>query len=151
MNNASELATDQTSSQVREGLTAMKLELGSNRILLEELVDGYSMFRFTGGDVPRSPWRLSALTNYVEHSLAADGVSAKNTQRYCDLAETIMALGQTVAQGRPRTLKARGEISNWFSEASQAIRCVGGALEMELTALLNFSNSTSMRPIPPAG
>ena len=133
------------SSQVREDLAAMKLELHGNRILLEELVGGYRMFRFTGGDVPRAQWRLAALTNYLEHPLAADRLSTRQTQRYCELAETIMALGQTVAQGRPRTLKARGDIANRFSEASETIRLVGGALETGLTALLKelFDSSNS--------
>jgi len=136
MHNTSESPEYRASAQGREGLTAIMLELLANGVILEDLVDCYKMFRFTGGAVPRGRWRLVGLASYLESPFAADLICTNEAQRYLDLAEEIMALGQSVATGRPRTLRARRDITNEFGAASAEIRLLGRALETGLAPLL---------------
>ena len=137
MNNTIEMQEHRASAQVRERLTAMLEELQTNQALLHQLNLGYRMFRFTGGDVPRQPWRLVAITSYVEHPFAADRVCTSEAVRYCYLAETIMALGQTVATGRPRTLRQRWDLAKTFAEAELEIDTIRGELATAFTGVFD--------------
>ena len=136
MSNTSETLEYRASEQVRDRLTAMMLDLLANGAILDELLNCYRMFHFTGGDVPRPRWRLVAIASYLEDPFASDRIGTSEAQRYRDLAEEITALGQTVAAGRPRTLRARQDIVNTFAEASGEIRALEIALEADLAALL---------------
>ena len=112
-------------------------ELQRNRNILDELVDCYKMFRFTGGNVPRGPWGLVAITSYVEHPFAADRIGTCEAEHYRVLAGEIMALGQTVATGKPRTLRQRWDVAATFAQAAGEVRGLGGNLEAGLTDVLN--------------
>lgn len=120
----------------RARLAAINQELQTNRLILDGLMDGYRMFRFTGGVVPTDPWCLAALTAYLQCPFAADRISTAATERYRHLAETIMALGQeVVAGGRPRTRRSRYEITARFDRDSSEIRGLGYSLESTVTKL----------------
>ena len=137
MNNTNEIQEHRASAQVRERLTAILQELQANRTLLCELMLCYRVFRFTGGEVPREPWRVVAITSYVEHPFAADHVFISEPVRYCYLAETIMALGHTVATGRPRTLRQRWDLAKTFAEAELEIDTIRGELETAFTGVFD--------------
>ncbi len=137
------MSNTRASAQVRERFTAILLELQANRIILHELANRYKMFRFTGGAVPRERWRLVALTSYLEYPFAADRLSSDEAQRYRYLAEAIMALGQTVGAGRPRTLRARWGVAKTFAAASVEIHALGVTLEAGLTTLLQELDDSS--------
>ena len=136
-NKATETQEHRASARVRERLTAIVEELQTNEALLHELVLCYRVFRFTGGEVPREPWRLGAITSYVEHPFAADRVCTSEAVRYCYLAEKIMALGHTVATGRPRTLRQRWALAKTFAEADVEIDTIRGELETVFTGVFD--------------
>ena len=121
----------------REQLLAMILELQTNRIILNGLLDCYATFRFTGGVVPREPWGLVAMISYLKCPFAADRISTAATERYRHLAETIMDLGQAVTAGaKPRTLRSRYDIADTFGRDSAEIRALGSTLESAMTKLV---------------
>jgi hypothetical protein len=131
----------------------MILELQANRIVLDELLTGYSMFLFTGGPVPRGRWPLVAITSYLEHPFAAERISTRNLRRYRDLAEEIVALGDGATTAGPRTLRHRRDIVAPFIAACSEIRALGNALEPVVTSVLQELQASSLQnPLscPPA-
>jgi hypothetical protein len=114
-------------------LAAMIRELEANRVILDELSDCYGMFLFTGGDVPKRPWGLVAIMSYLHRPFVADRIRTVEVQRYWDLAQAIMALGESVAVGRPRTLRARKSIADAFGSACSEVQILGNALEAAMT------------------
>ena len=135
MSNTSETQEYRASAQVRDRVTATLLELRANRTILDELVTSYNVFRFIGGEVRSGPWHLVAIASYVEHPFAADRISTSDAERYCELAEKMMALGQTLATARPRTLRQRWAAAKTFAEAALEIGGLGQDLESGLTNL----------------
>lgn len=117
----------------REALTEMTLELRANRVTLAGLMGRYDMFLFTGGGVSRERWDLVAITAYLDRPFAVGGVSPGEVERYRQLAETIVTLGQTVAEGGPRSLRSRRDIADTFGRASTELQRLGGALEAAIT------------------
>jgi len=113
----------------REALTAMIFELRANRVILAGLTDRYGVFLFTGGAVSRDRWSLDAITSFLDSRFAADRISPGEVERYRQLAEKIMELGQAVAAGGPRALRSRQDIAETFGRASAEIRRLGSALE----------------------
>lgn len=129
----------------REQLLAMILDLQSNRVILDELLNCYGAFLFTGGTVPRERWNLVAITSYLQHPFAADCISTAEAERYQHLAETIMDLGQAIAAGvRPRTLRCRYDIAAMFNRESSEIQTLGRTLESAVTRLVG-----ELKPPPP--
>ena len=116
----------------KNGSLAVILELQANRIILDELSNCYGMFLFTGGDVPRTRWGLVALAS-IDYPFAADRIASGDVERYRHLAEAIMALGEAVAVGRPRTMRSRKEIADRFGAASSEIRRLESTLEAAMT------------------
>jgi len=80
----------------REQLLAMVLDLQANRIILDELVNCYGVFLFTGGVVAEEHWGLLAMTSYLHAPFAADRISAAKAERYQQLAATIVDQGQAI-------------------------------------------------------
>ena len=125
------------SNETREQLVAMVRGLQANRIILDELLNCYGVFRFTGGVVPSEPWDLVAITSYLQCPFAADGISTAAIERYRHLAETIVDLGQAIAVGeRPRSLRCRHDIAHKFGRGSSEIRELGSKLESAMTKLV---------------
>ena len=120
----------------RELLTAMILELQTNQTTLNELLNWYGVFLFTGGDVPRRQCDLVATTSYLEHSFATDRISTAEVDRYRHSVQTLMELGQAIVAPRPRTLRCRHDIADAFSRVSSEIRALGTTLASALTKLL---------------
>jgi hypothetical protein len=121
----------------RGQLLAMILELQTNRIILDGLLDCYATFRFTGGVVPRESWGLVAMTSYLERPFAARRISTAEAARYRLLAEAIMDLGHTITAGaRPRTLRSRYDIADAFGRDSAEVRALGSTLESAMTKLV---------------
>jgi hypothetical protein len=121
----------------RGQLLAMILELQTNRIILDGLLDCYGTFRFTGGVVPRESWGLVAMTAYLKSPFAAGRVPTAGAVRYRQLAEAIMDLGHTITAGaRPRTLRSRYDIADTFGRDSAEIRALGSTLESAMTKLV---------------
>jgi hypothetical protein len=121
----------------REQLLAMILELQTHRIILDELVNCYGVFLFTGGVVPREPWGLVAMTSYLQRPFAAARISTAAVQRYRQVAEEIMQLGQAVTAGaRPRSRRCRYDIAERFGRESAEIRALGSTLESTLAKLV---------------
>jgi hypothetical protein len=127
----------------REELAAMALELQSNRAVLDEMTNGYSVFVFTGGCVPTAHWNLVAMTSYLEHLSTTDGLLKPGIERYRDLAQAIGNLGQTGAG--PRTLRCRRDMGNRFDQAAAEIRLVTDSLASTMTSALE-----RLQPVPPA-
>ena len=122
----------------REQLVAMILELQTNRIILDGLLNRYGIFRFTGGVVSREPWGLVAMTSYLQSPFATDHISTAAAERYRHLAETIMDSGQAIAAGeRPRTLRCRYDIADRFARDSTEIQDLGNTLESAMTELVS--------------
>jgi hypothetical protein len=120
----------------QEQLAAMIQELRANRSILDELLEFYGTFLFTGGVVSTEPWSLVAVASYLQDPFAADRISTAATERYRHLAETIMNLGQEIAAGaRPRTLRCRYDIARRFGRHSSEIRTLESTLESAMTAL----------------
>ncbi len=129
----------------REQLAAMIRELQSNRIVLDELLNCYGMFHFTGGVVPREPWRFVAMASYLQCPFAADHISTAAIERYRHLAETIMDLGQAITTGaRPRTLRCRHDIAEKFGRDSSEIGTLGNTLEPAMTKLVEELKPSSL-------
>ena len=129
----------------REPLTAMILELQTNKAALDELANWYGVFVFTGGDVPRGRCGLVATTSYLEHPFATDRISAAEVDRYQHSVQTLMELGQGIQASRPKTLRCRHDMGVAFSRVSSEIRALGTALESALTKLLRKLNAS---PLP---
>jgi len=128
-----------------EQLAAMIQELQANRIILDGLSNCYGTFRFTGGVVPREPWALGAMTSYLRCPFAADRISTAGAERYQQLADTIMDLGQAITRdARPRTLRGRHDIADRFGRASSEIRVLANTLEpAAMKALGHWATTTS--------
>ena len=127
MSNTSETLEYRASEHVRQRLTAMMLDLLANGAILDELLNCYKMFHFTGGDVPRARWRLVAIASYLEDPFASDRIGTSEAERYRDLAEEITALGQTVAAGRPRTVTKSNRVSCIRARSRWVMRRCGAA------------------------
>lgn len=121
--------------EYRGQLTGMILELRANQATLDELVNWYGVFVFTGGDVPKGRWCLVAMISYLERPFATDRISTGEVERYKHLVEAIMKLGQGIAAG-PRTLRCRHDIADTFSRASSAVQALGSTLQSALTKVL---------------
>jgi hypothetical protein len=129
----------------REQLLAMVLDVQTNRIILDELVNCYGVFLFTGGVVPKEHWGLLAMTSYLHAPFAADRISTAKAERYQQLAATIMDQGQAItAQAGPRTLRCRHDIADVFGRESSEIRALGSTLESAMTKLAD-----ELKPSPP--
>ena len=121
-----------------EDLVAMIRELQTNRIILDRLVNCYGVFRFTGGVVPRERWGLVAMTSYLQSPFAADRISTAAMERYRNLAEAIMDLGQSITVGeRPRTLRCRCESSDRFGRDSSELLDLESTLESAMKKLVD--------------
>ena len=129
----------------RELLTAMKLEVQTNQVALDELVNWYGVFVFTGGDVPRGRCSLVATTSYLERPFATDRISTAEVDRYRRSVQTLMELGQGIAAPRPKTLRCRHDMGVAFGRVSSEIRALGTALESALTKLLRKLDAS---PLP---
>ncbi len=122
----------------RELLAAMIGELKTNRTILDELVDCYGMFRFTGGVVPRKPWKFVAIDAYRQCPLAADAISTTAIEQYQQRAEAIAALGQAItAEAGPMTLRSRYAIADSFDRDSSAMRGLADSLEPAVSNALD--------------
>jgi hypothetical protein len=121
--------------EYRGQLRRMILELQANRATLDELVNWYGVFAFTGGDVPKGRWCLVAMISYLERPFATDCISTGEVERYGHLVEAIVELGQRIPAG-PRTLRCRHEMADMFGQASSEIRTLGTALESALANVL---------------
>ena len=122
----------------REELAAMALELQSNRAVLEGLTNWYGVFVFTGGRVPTADWNLVAMTSYLDHPSASDGLLTSGIKQYRDLAQAIGSLGQ--AGAGPRTLRCRHDMVDRFNQAAAKIRLVTDSLASSMT------NAMELRP-----
>jgi hypothetical protein len=117
----------------RDQLLAMIQELQTNRIILDELVDCYSMFRFTGGVVPREQWGLVAIASYLRRP-SADCIFTAAAERYRQVAEAIMdQVRAMTAEAGPRTLRCRHALAEAFGRESSEIRALGSTLESAMT------------------
>jgi hypothetical protein len=120
----------------REQLAAMILDLQTNRIILDDLVNCYGVFLFTGGVVPEEHWGLLAMTSYLHAPFAADRISTAQTERYQQVAVTIMDLGHAIIAGAgPRSMRCRNAIADSFGRESSEIRVLGSRLESAMTKL----------------
>ena len=129
----------------RAQLLAMILDLQTNRVMLDELVNCYGVFLFTGGVVPEEHWGLGAMTSYLHDPFAADRISTAEAERYQQLAATIIDLGQTItAAAGPRTLRCRHDIADVFGRESSEIQALGSTLESAMTKLAD-----DLKPSPP--
>lgn len=121
--------------EYQELLTAMISELRTNQAALDELVNPYSVFLFTGGDVPRRKCDFAAINSYAERPFATERISTEDAEHYGHLIERLMALGKGAATQRPRALRCRHDIADSFSRVSSEIRALGSKLESALTEL----------------
>ena len=117
----------------RDALAAIVVELRTNRTVLFDLTNWFSLFVFTGGKVPAAPWSLAATTSYLQQPTAADGGAALKMQRYRGLVQTIVDIGQTGTA--PRTLKCRRSMGDRFASAAAELRLLADALEMSMTKI----------------
>ena len=121
----------------RAELSAMILELQTNRGVLNELSKYYATFRFTGGNVSAERWGLAAINRYLNRPFAADRIVTAEAARYRELAEVILELGQSVARSGPKTLPCRFGIADTFGRLSVELRALGSRLESVMTKLLD--------------
>jgi hypothetical protein len=144
-----------SSSNSNESLAEIVAELNSNQAILDDLTKHYRIFRFTGGDVPQRPWRLVAVTSYLEQPFLVERIGSSRVERYRELAKSIMALGLTVTKGVPRTLRHRSAIAATFVGIAAEIRAAGILLEGLLSNLLREHELATpvpvMVPAQPAG
>jgi hypothetical protein len=121
----------------RKQLLAMIRELQTNRIILDGLANCYGVFLFTGGVVPREPWGLVAMTSYLQRPFAVDRISTAAVERYRQVAEDIMQLGQAVTAGaRPRSRRCRHDIAERFGRESAEMLALGTTLESAMAELV---------------
>lgn len=125
----------------REALSAMVLELRTNRGILDGLSKYYAKFRFTGGDVSAERWGLAAIASYLNHPFAVDRISTAEAERYRQLAEAIMELEKSVAVPGPKSLRSRNGIADAFDRASTEIHVLARKLESAMTGLLDGPKS----------
>lgn len=98
----------------REQLPGMILELQANHAALNELLNWYRVFRFTGGDIPHARCGVAATTSYLERPFATDRISTGEVRRYGHLVQTLMEPGRAVVPPRPKTLRCRHDMANAF-------------------------------------
>jgi hypothetical protein len=127
------MVTHTESPNPPNGLTAMVHELETHQVILDGLETCYGMFLFTGGDVPKRSWGLAATTSYLARPFAAERISTSDVQRYRDLVQAVMALGETAALATPRSLRCRKDIADTFHGASAEMRELGSALVSVMT------------------
>lgn len=127
-------ATNASSMFRSNPMAAMLIDLEANRGLLEDLVAEYCMFRLTGGGVRTEPWSLDALTAYLGSPFTLDLIDSNDVRRYCEAAERIIALGESIAVGKPRSLRTRWDIGNDFDKTAAEFRSLGLAFEAVLAA-----------------
>jgi hypothetical protein len=128
----------------QEELLAMRLELQTNRAILDGLANWYGVFVFTGGPVPTARWNLVAMTSYLEHPSAADCLSTSGIRRYRHLVQAISESGHLGAG--PRTLRCRHELGEKFGQAASEIRVLTSTLELSVTKAVEGLRP----PSPPA-
>jgi hypothetical protein len=119
----------------REALLAMRRELQCNRILLKGMRSRYGVFLFTGGDIPRAPCELAAITSYLDQPFAAEHIPIAEVDRYRSLAETLIQQGQTPSP-RPRPLPCRRELTDAFNRLSSEMEVLESALERDIGRVL---------------
>ena len=85
-----------------------------NQGVVDELSNGYTMFRFTGGSVAPQRWALTALGAYLRQPFAVDRIVTAEAKRYRQLAVEIMTLGQTIAESGPKALRRRFDLADRF-------------------------------------
>jgi hypothetical protein len=115
----------------RDALAAIVFELRTNRTVLFELTNWFSLFVFTGGRVPTALWSLAATTSYLQQPSTADGGAASEMQRYRSLVQTIVDIGHTGTG--PRTMKCRRSMGDRFASAAAELRLLADALELSMT------------------
>ena len=118
----------------RQQSAGMRLELRTNRAVLDRLANGYSVFAFTGGTVPSGRFELLAIKSYLERPFATDCISTEEVEHYRYLIESIMIPGKGVPP-RPRTLPGRKQIADSFDRAAAEIRSLGNRFESALMVL----------------
>jgi hypothetical protein len=119
----------------REALSAMRRELQTNRAILKGLTNRYSVFLFTGGDVPRAPCDLVAVTSYLEHPFASERIPTAHVERYRHLAETVIQHGQAPSP-TPRTLPCRRDLTEAFNRLSSEMEVLESTLERDVARVL---------------
>jgi hypothetical protein len=127
----------------RMQLADMIRELRTNQMTLNQLVDWYGVFLFTGGDVPRKQCDLVAITSYLERPFATDRISTGEVKRYGQLVETLMELGRALVPPGPKTLRCRKDMADGFDRVFSEIRTLGGMLESTLTTRLQEPEPSS--------
>ena len=115
----------------RDTVAAIVFELRTNRTVLFDLTNWFSLFVFTGGKVPTALWSLAATTSYLQQPSAADGGPTLEMQRYRSLVQLIVDIGHTGTS--PRTLKCRRSMGDRFGLAAAELRLLADALESSMT------------------
>jgi hypothetical protein len=124
----------------REQLMGMILELQSNRVSIKRLRDWYTVFVFTGGDAPNSPYDRLAIAAYLKRPFATDRICIGEVERYRHLVEVAMGRGpQNVAE--PRTLRCRSDLADVFDRTSSEIQTLETAIQSVLAKLLRELDS----------
>jgi len=116
----------------RQQMARLSQELNTNQDVLNGLLNGYSVFAFTGGIIPSGRCELEAINSYLKLPFATDCVRTDEVEHYRTLIESIMIPNKELSP-RPRTLRYRKQIADAFNLAVSEIRCLGSRL---LSALM---------------
>jgi hypothetical protein len=116
----------------RKQSAGMRLELQANQAVLDGLLNWYSVFAFTGGNVPSGRCELAAINSYLELPSATDCISTEEVKRYRYLIESIMIRREGIPT-RPRTLRCRKQIADAFGREASEIQSLGSRLKSALT------------------
>ena len=123
----------------------MRSELQANQTVLNGLANWYSVFAFTGGDLPCGHCTLAAIDSYLEHPFATECVSIEDVKRYRSLLESITTPKAGIP-ARPRSFRGRKQIADAFALAATEIRILGNSLD---AAQGQYERLTGAQPMNP--
>ena len=115
----------------RQQLAGLSLELKTNQIVVDGMLNWFSVFAFTGGSVASGQCELAAVNSYLELPFATDCISTEEVERYRSLIESIMIHREGIP-ARPRTLRCRKQIADTFKQVASEIQNLGSRFELAL-------------------
>jgi hypothetical protein len=117
----------------RQRLSAIILELRTNRDTVARMTTGYTMFRFTGGGVASEQLQCSEISSCLKSPFGIEAISAQDVERYEVLIDEVTAMAETVKSGaEPRTWRRRNDLACAFDHATAELVALGNRLESGL-------------------
>jgi len=117
----------------QDRLSAMVVELRTNRDTVERMTTRYTMFRFTGGCVSSEQLRCGEISSYLKTPFGIGVITPRDVERYEVLIDEVTAMAETAKSGaEPRTWRRRNDLASAFVHTTSELVALGNRLESVL-------------------